>query len=287
MPRPSPTKRSRVRRPTGATLRYQQLIIDQLASCRDEIARTVEQEIDQQLVRDGRGLRRFLQPDSELSKTLSDPLTSASRRAVLDCLKAIVCRLMRGSASASDGAGNQLLEVILQGLTSNAPAPNSGASGRMLIVPADVDASGPAGSPGSRPRECGDHWWTDLRCVALHGSQRCPAGTIRLRNHRRARRFPGTGRPPSHADRCAMDTDRHTDRLHAPTERQRSGTTPRDADVNYRSSQIDADRRRCDRHQDGSPRPMTACDDITAGRGSERSSPTAVRRMPCAVAQVA
>ena len=49
-----------------------------------------------------------------------------------------------------------------------------------------------------------------------------------------------------------------TDRLHAPTQRQRIGTTPRDADVNYRSSQIGADRRRCDRHQDGSPRPMTA-----------------------------
>jgi serine/threonine protein kinase len=125
----------------GATLRYQQLIIDELASCRDEIARTVEQEIDQQLVRDGRGLRRFLQPDSELWKTLSDPLTSASRRAVLDCLKAIVCRLMRGSASASDGAGNELLEVILQGLTSNAPAPDSGAAGRILIVPADVDVA--------------------------------------------------------------------------------------------------------------------------------------------------
>ncbi len=140
MPRPSPTKRSRSPA-DGATLRYQQLIIDELAGCRDEIARTVEQEIDQQLVRDGRGLRRFLQPDSELWKTLSDPLTSASRRAVLDCLKAIVCRLMRGSASASDGAGNELLEVILQGLTSNAPAPDSRATGRMLIVPADVDVA--------------------------------------------------------------------------------------------------------------------------------------------------
>jgi eukaryotic-like serine/threonine-protein kinase len=125
----------------SATLRYQQLIVSQLASCRDEIARTVEQEIDQRLVRDGRGLRRFLEPDAELYKTLSDPLTAASRRAVLECLKAIVCRLMQGAASTSDGDGNELLDVILQGLTSNAPSPESGAAGRILVVPADVDAA--------------------------------------------------------------------------------------------------------------------------------------------------
>jgi serine/threonine protein kinase len=123
----------------SAASRYQQLIMEQLASCREVIARTVEEAIDQQLILDGHGLRRFLEPDSELSRTLSGPLTAASRRAVLDCLKAIVCRLMQGSESETDAAGKQLIDVILQGLASSTPAANAGAVGRVLIVPADVD----------------------------------------------------------------------------------------------------------------------------------------------------
>ena len=125
-----------------AAARYQQMIVEQLAHRRDDIARKVEQAIDQQLVRGGHGLRRFLEPDSELWKTLSGPLTDASRRTVLDCLKETVCRLMQGpQATPSAVGGEDLVDVILQGLASTEAAPESGAVGRILIVPADVDAA--------------------------------------------------------------------------------------------------------------------------------------------------
>lgn len=137
--------------------RYQQLIVEQLAQRRNEIARNVELAIDQHLFRGGHGLRRFLEPDSELWRTLSGPLTDASRRAVLDCLKASVCQLMQGAAPGHTPAdpnapgpkasepnmpgANELDNVILQGLAATASPPGSAALGRILFVPADVDAA--------------------------------------------------------------------------------------------------------------------------------------------------
>lgn len=125
-----------------AAARYQQLIVEQLGQRREDIARKVEQAIDQQLFHGGHGLRRFLKPDAELWKTLSGPLAAASRRAVVDCLREIVCRLMQGPAATPGGAGSEdLVDVILQGLASNASAPESNAVGRILIVPGDVDTA--------------------------------------------------------------------------------------------------------------------------------------------------
>jgi hypothetical protein len=125
-----------------AEARYHQLIVKQLDCRRRDIAANVDQALDRQLFHGGPGLRRFLEPDSELWKTLSGPLSDASRQAVLNCLKETICRLMEGPAASSNGGSREdIVHVILQGLGSDGSRTATGAGDRVLIVPADVDAS--------------------------------------------------------------------------------------------------------------------------------------------------
>ena len=122
--------------------RYQQIIVEELAKRRDDIARKVEQAIDEQLVQGGHGLRRFLQPDAELWKALSGPLTDASKRVVLECLKESVCQLMQRPLAAPGSAGAEgLVEIILEGLATIPEGPGGDSVGRILVVPAEVDAA--------------------------------------------------------------------------------------------------------------------------------------------------
>ncbi len=240
-----------------AAARYQQMIVEQLAHRRDDIARKVEQAIDQQLVRGGHGLRRFLEPDSELWKTLSGPLTDASRRTVLDCLKETVCRLMQGP-QATPGAvgGEDLVDVILQGLASTEAAPESGAVGRILIVPADVDAAALRERLGFRRGECRDRQRPYLRCRPVHDSQRRAVEPVRHRNDRRPRRLPTTGPPPPHADRCPVESDLRAEARSLPAGRASPGAGACDTDVDYRAPQADAGRN-ADGLEDGREQPLT------------------------------
>jgi hypothetical protein len=125
-----------------AEARYHQLIVKQLDCRRQEIAANVDRALDSKLFRGGPGLRRFLEPDSELWKTLSGPLSDAARQAVLNCVKETICCLMESPAeSSNDGNRQEIVSLILRAAASDGPQPATGAGDRILIVPAEVDAA--------------------------------------------------------------------------------------------------------------------------------------------------
>jgi hypothetical protein len=125
-----------------AEARYHQLIVKELDCRRQEIATNVDEVLVHQLFHGGPGLRRFLEPDAELWKSLSGPLTNASRQAVLNCVKETICRLMGSPVQSADGDGRQdIVTVILRALTSDGPRPETSAGDRILILPAGVDAA--------------------------------------------------------------------------------------------------------------------------------------------------
>jgi hypothetical protein len=120
--------------------RYYQLVLQRLGEHRSEIARDVELAIDQQVFHGRHGLRRFLEPDAELWKTLSEPLSSISRRAVLKCLKSMICELIQNAGPSGDAGGEGLIDVILTSLTAPRFSPTeSSAVERILVVPAEMD----------------------------------------------------------------------------------------------------------------------------------------------------
>jgi len=127
---------------SDAEARYHQLIVKELDCRRQEIATNVDEVLVRQLFHGGPGLRRFLEPDAELWKSLSGPLTNASRQAVLNCVKETICRLMGSPVQSADGDGRQdIVTVILRALTSDEPRPETSAGDRILILPAGVDAA--------------------------------------------------------------------------------------------------------------------------------------------------
>lgn len=122
--------------------RYYQLVLQRLGQHRSQIARDVERAIDQQVFHGRHGLRRFLEPDAELWKTLSEPLCATSRRAVLACLKSMVCELIQNAGAPAEAGGEGLFDVVLTSLTpgETAPAESRGVE-RILVVPAEMDLS--------------------------------------------------------------------------------------------------------------------------------------------------
>jgi hypothetical protein len=124
---------------TGPAGRFQEMVVEQLNLCQDEITGAVEQEIDERVLQGEQGLRRFLDPRSELQPLLSRRLDEASRRAVLACLNRIVRQFIEDGAAGQGQGQPSFVDLLQEALAARGGAPESRATRRLLIIPANAD----------------------------------------------------------------------------------------------------------------------------------------------------
>jgi serine/threonine protein kinase len=125
---------------TGPAGRFQEMVVEQLNLCQDEITGAVEQEIDERVLQGDQGLRRFLDPRSEVQPLLSRRLDEASRRAVLACLNRIVRQFIEDGAAGQGPSGQpSFVDLLQEALPSRGGAPENRATRRLLIIPANAD----------------------------------------------------------------------------------------------------------------------------------------------------
>jgi hypothetical protein len=116
------------------------MVVAQLNLNRDEITGAVEQGIDECFLQGEEGLRRFLDPRSELQTLLWRRLAETSRRVVLACLNGIVCQFLT-EPPADRGQPDRLsfVDLLHEALPKRTRRPEGGGVKQLLIVPANLD----------------------------------------------------------------------------------------------------------------------------------------------------
>ena len=121
---------------------YRRLLREQLRIRRHEIARQIDECLEQQLSNAGQSLRTFLDSEYELQRLLGKPLEEAARQAVLAFIQEINAQLIRACGGESECQAMRDLGAMIS--ASLVPAhgdqrPN--AASRVLIVPDEADTT--------------------------------------------------------------------------------------------------------------------------------------------------
>lgn len=158
----------------AATLAFQQLLLSQLQLRRIDVARKIEEALERQLFDSGHGIRRFLDPETELQRLLWQPLQEQSRRAVLECLQEIKGQLISGGVSGlvADEAA-ELGTLIAGSFRSERIAEQSHETRRVLIVPDDADSS-----------QLQEHLRSQIHELEILRGRKCDITICTIRSHR-------------------------------------------------------------------------------------------------------
>lgn len=125
-----------------ALVAYHPMLCGQLRQRRQDIARTIETNLERQISIDGKGVRRFVDEETDLQRLLYLPLVEASRRAVLSCIREINCQLIAACISTNNvGAIAELSNLILEHLSGDSARAIPDLVGRIVIVPEETEAT--------------------------------------------------------------------------------------------------------------------------------------------------
>ena len=131
---------------------YRQLLREQLRIRRQDIARQVDAVIEWQLLRNGQGIRTFLDSEAELQRLLGRPLDDASRQTVLACIQEINAQLVEACSSPSEcQAMRDLGALIAAALAPAAEECRADVVERVLIIPDEANARALRTILSSRP----------------------------------------------------------------------------------------------------------------------------------------